>query len=491
MERLPFHLPEFVRTAWVSEDARAYWEPKIQAINHVWPLVERASVYERLRRGALQSVEPPQLPELQVECFAHNTPMTIVGVEGAHERYGNAAIPYQPGQPFVFRVYIGAWPKTFLAAWEAGDQREIGRTLGFPECCVQFFERYWQQDGWRDLTYPMLESQHENRVTNNVLLKALGVRPVFHLPCSFTCQASCEIGEQILALMVLLGHTQEEAWLRELLSMPMEWTSLHGVAIVVTPLFKVVYASDPLPMKATLQLRSDHYPVYGGRGNTFPFSRVQPLPVVNINRDLGLQRFNGFATREAMQRAHQFVVDALPPEVYGSVLDLGCGDGALLRAVHARHPYTELHGVEQRTDLLHGYDTGDLFTWEWHRDYRIVLLAAQRLTEVDRATAFGLLDRIAAHAETLVLYSYAAWPHELGDLVETCFSVVTGRRDAVLNCEVRLCESRVHASRRLARSRIEADDAANASPAAGATARGDSRNARGSGAGGRGAATTE
>jgi hypothetical protein len=477
MERLPFQIPEFVRTAWVSEQARTYWEPKIQAINQVWPLVERASVFEGLRPGALQSVQPPQLPVLQAECFAHNTLMTIVGIEGAHEAYGNAAVPYTPGQPCVLRVFIGPKPKTFLAAWQAGNQRVIGQALGFPECCVQFFERYWQHDGWRDLTYPMLESQHEHRITNNVLLKALGVRPVFHLPCSFTCQESRDIGEQILALMILLGHAQEEAWLRELLSMPMEWTSLHGVAIVVTPLFKIVYASDPLPTKATLRLQSDAYPVYGARGNTFPFETVTPVPVPLVKRFQ-----NGFTTREAMQRAHQFVIDALPPELYGSVLDLGCGDGTLLRAIQARHPYTELHGVEQRTDLLHGYDVGNLFAWEWHRDYRLVLLAAQRLIEVDRATAFGLLDHIARHAETLVLYSYAAWPHEVGDLVDVCFSVSTGRRDAVLNCEVRLCESRTHASRCTSSPCPAPDDDAPAD--------GHLRDARGTGAGRRGAPTT-
>jgi hypothetical protein len=481
MERLAFHLPEFVRTSWVSEAAREYWEPKIRAINQAWPLVERASVFERLRPGALQSIEPTQLPELQVECFAHNMPMTVVGIEGAHESYGNATTPYQPGRPFLFRVFIGPKPKTFLTAWQAGDQRAIGKTLGFPECCVQFFERYWQQDGWRDLTYPMLESKHENQVTNNVLLRMLGVRAVFHLPCSFTCEESRLMGEEMLALMAT-GYRSEAGWVRELLSMPMEWTSLHGVAIVVTPLFKLVYASDPLPTKATLRLPSDVYPMCGARGNTFPFETVTPMPLV-----MKKQYFNGFTSREAMQRAHQFVLDALPPELHGNVLDLGCGDGALLRAVRERHPYTELHGVEQRVDLLHGYDTGDLFTWDWHRDYRLVLLAAQRLVEVDRATAFGLLDRIAAHAETLVLYSYATWPHEVGDLVDTCFSVATGRRDAVLNCEVRLCESRTHASRRTAstRSRLEAD--AGADP----PADGNLRDARRVGAGRRGAPATE
>jgi hypothetical protein len=427
MERLAFHLPEFVRTAWVSEDARAYWEPKIHAINQVWPLVERASVYERLRKGALQSVEPPQLPELQAECFAHNVPMTVVGIEGAHERYGNAAVPYQPGQPFVFRVYIGAWPKTFLAAWQAGDQREIGRTLGFPECCVQFFERYWQQDGWRDLTYPMLESQHENRVTNNVLLKALGVRPVFHLPCSFTCQASCEIGEQILALMVLLGHTQEEAWLRALLSMPMEWTSLHGVAIVVTPLFKVVYASDPLPTKATLRLPSDAYPVYGARGNVFPFETATPVPVPLWKRP---RHLNGFAGPDAMERGHRFILDSLP-ELTGGVLDLGCGDGALLRAIQQKAPEATVHGVESQADLAAGDPrivVGDLFAWPWGGDYQCVLLAMQRLMEVNRTAAVELLAAIRRHSAMLLLYSYDG-PHPEIEPLLAPFSIISTHAD--------------------------------------------------------------
>jgi hypothetical protein len=476
MERLPFQIPEFVRTAWVSEVARAYWEPKIQAINQVWPIVERASVYERLRKGALQSVDPAQLPALQVECFEHNMPMTVVGIEGAHESYGNAVVPYQPGKSFLFRVYIGSWPKTFLAAWQTDDQRTIGQALGFPECCVQFFERYWQRDGWRDLTYPMLESQHENRITNNVLLKALGVRPVFHLPCSFTCQESCAIGEQVLALMILLGHSQEEAWVRELLSMPMEWTSLHGVAIVVTPLFKLVYASDPLPTKATLRLPSAAYPVHGGRGNTFPFETVTPVPVPLFVK----QHLNGFMTREGMQQGHRFVLDMLPPDLHGSVLDLGCGDGALLRAIRERHPYTELHGVEQRADLLHGYDTGDLFTWEWRREYRLVLLAVQRLSEAEPATVLRLLGLIADHTETLLLYSYDGWT-DVSDLIRQRFWVRKHTHDREANFAASVCQpigGLYDARDSSAATDTDATD-------------GDLRDTRGAGPGRRGAATTE
>lgn len=403
LERLPFQIPEFLRVAWVSETARAHWEPKIQAVSQAWPLVERATVERTLRPGALQSVAPEQLPELQQWSLRTGVPIAIVAMEGAPGSYGNATRPYQPGAPFTYRVYVGANPAEFLEAWQDQDNDAIGEALGFPRCCTAFFDRYWRREGWRDLTYPATQdSDAANLIRHtNVLLKPLGVRPVFHLPCSFVCQPTCELGEDILALMETL-YPQEAAWLQALVSMPMEWSSLHGVAMVVTPILKLVYASDPLPTKVTFHLVSSAYPEHGARGTQFPFSTVTPMRLIRP------RHLNGFSSLDAMARGHRFVLDALP-ELTGAVVDLGCGDGTLMRAIQHKCPEATVHGVEVQADF--GTDdprivVADLFAWPWGGHYQCVLLAMQRVLEVPRVAAVELLATIRQHATMLLLYSY-------------------------------------------------------------------------------------
>lgn len=436
-ERLPFHVPEFLRTVWVSEAARAYWEPKIQAVSLAWGQVERATVLHGLRPGTLQSIAPENLPEMQRWCAAKSLPMLIVNMEGTHGAYGNAVVPYQPGQPFTYRVYMGADPDAFFTARE--DNFAVGKALGFPPCCTQFFDTWWRERGWRDLTYPAMQGEDiQIHPHSHALLRHLGVRPVFHLPCSFACEFTRRLGYEIAALMRTLGFEREEGWAHTLLSMPMEWSSLHGVAMVVTPIFKLVYDSDPLPSKVTLRLRSTMYPQHGATSSTFPFTMTKPLPVVR-------RYLNGFTSVAAMQQAHQFLLTMLKPTLAGPVLDLGCGDGALLHAITQHCPEVTVCGVEQATvqavvkEIPIEYV--NLFDRSWDRQhYRLVLMAQQRLSEVESWQATELLQRIASHTEDFLLYSYAGWGLGIEDQLKSYFTVV--RRHTDHQFEALLCESR-------------------------------------------------
>jgi len=108
--RLDFTLPEFVRIAWASELAKEYWEPRIRDINACWPIVERASIMHDIRSGAIQSIIPEQIPDIQEWSARTGIGMAILALEGSHGSYGNASIPYNPGQPFTYRVYFGQYP---------------------------------------------------------------------------------------------------------------------------------------------------------------------------------------------------------------------------------------------------------------------------------------------------------------------------------------------------------------------------------------------
>ena len=464
--RLDFTVPDFLRKTWASEIAKEYWEPKIHSISDAWPYIERASVIHGMRPGTLQSVVPEDLPKLQTWAVQNQLGFSILGMEGAHQGYGNATQSYVPGQPFTYRVYIGDYPQAFKEAWDKGLNNIIGDTLGYPACCSEFFSKYWIQEGWRDLTLPAIEtSEMRNLIYNNVLLKHLGVRPVFHLPCSFSCRFSCQIGVDLYDLMRTINYGNEAEWLRELVSMPMEWSSLHGIAILTTPIFKMTYNTDPLAQKQTLRLLSEHYLEHGASGKQFPFVDSRPIKL--------LSSFNGFKTMEGMKDAHKFILQALPKELSGRVVDLGCGTGELLREIRKKYPDITCYGVDNQRAVINravkqaNFDDSffacDIYEYSWRLYYDLVLIANQRLFERPRTEASELLYQISTNTKYCLIYTYAGWNHGVDDLINDNFKVFTSTNDSVLNYEAILLESKPPELRGV-RYRENRPDLAEASP---------------------------
>ena len=423
IERLDFTIPDFLRTVWVSEIAREYWEPKIRSISASWHAIERLTLLHNMRPGVLQSITPEELPIVQNWALTKNIPMAIVGLDGVSESYGNASLPYVPGQRFTFRVYFGMEPERFLDAWQSQDDISIGRMLGFPPCCIASFQLHWKEEGWRDLTiHSFGQRDQRNEAYNNVLLRHIGIRGVFHLPCSVSCQESVKIGAQIIGIMMHTeGLTDSADWLQQLLVMPMEWTSLHGVAMVVTPILKTIYASDPIPVKATMRLDSELYPLHGASGNKFPFQNV-------VTSRLHL---NGFKSKSSMNEAHQFIVSILKNnKIKGKVLDLGCGDGTLLKAIQAAHPNTKLLGVDFDESVITTVVPGvipyksDIYDFHYWEEVDLVLLSSQRLLEVPEYKASALMEVISNFSKRLLLYNYGEW-EDVGRFIDPYFTVVT------------------------------------------------------------------
>ena len=438
LDRLNFQIPEFLRIIWASEQAREYWEPKIRSIASSWPAVERLTLIQGMRPGVLQNIRPEELPQVQNWALASNVPMVVIGLDGVTETYGNAAIQYEPGKEFTYRVYFGLEPERFLDAWKSGDDLSIGRMLGFPDCCIKSFILHWQKEGWRDLTiHSFGQPLQRNLMYNNVLLRHIGIRGVFHLPCSVNCEPSVQIGAQIIGIMMHTDGLMKSAdWLQQLLVMPMEWNSLHGVAQVITPIFKTIYASDALATKATMKLESEMYPKEGASGNDFPFMKVNQIKLLFKSTDY---TDNGFPSRASMERAHNFVLELIPP-ISGRILDLGCGNGRLLKEIKKKYP-VEIFGVDTKDLWFPGFFKGNIYDFEWEGQYDLVLMSVERLFETTSETALDLLQAIHAHSRYLLLSTYNGWKEpELKNL----FTVVASNVDRSTGYEARLLERKTN-----------------------------------------------
>lgn len=444
--RLNFELPEFFRIIWASPTAREVWEPRIQRIASAWIELERLAVVEGIKPGTLQSCSPDKLVDLSRWAAKHGLVCIPIHQQLTVDGYGNQTLAVQPGKPWEYRVFIG-WPLSvghFAGYWEKQDNKGIGRFLGFPPCCRDFFDRVWVKEGLKDTTLSMIGDSHNeiNRVAGpvecNILLRWLGVRLVSHLPCSFDCAYTKKLGQELALLGRRKGFEQEMGWIEDLLSWPIKWDSLHGVATITTPCFRLVVNSTALSSKVTIEREGTTYPAEGARGNEFPFRSTQRLMFVKSEDDY---TDNGFKTRKAMSDAHNIVLSAVRAafdneDLHDKVVDLGCGNGLLLEKIAEQYPSVRLCGVEQSggkhqraARRLIGHDPdlylGNLYDDHyWNPPYGVAILSANRLLEVDEQDARTLLQRLQDGTKKVILYTYDNIPVERVSLIFECFKFV-------------------------------------------------------------------
>ena len=472
MDRLPFRLHDFTRIMWVSDRARTVWQPRVTRIGQAWSQVERLTVVAGLRSCALQHASPAQLPALAADCARLGLSVLPLALEGQPGGpYATEAVPLRPDAPHTFRVAIGLTDALlpFKTAWDAGDQSETGRLLGYPACCGRFFQRVWVDERSVDTTWAMAggtcaeTAPRTIDVTGppeaNILLRWLGVRAVPHLPCSFACRDTVRLADGLLHVARESGFATEAEWIIEMLSWPVEWSALHGIAEVTTPVVKIATRTDASADKYVVRRKGQSYPAEGARGTTFPFQRAAlqgPLPmsgpasvapsardalarpvVVGRRREHWYATDNGFASAAAMAAAHRPILELAAEHLGGrsaAVLDLGCGNGALLEALCAGNstlvplgvdadPRKIAHARGLQPGLADGFFVGDIFEAEapWtHRQPDLVIVMPGRLLEVDADRAERLREWLHATGATLLVYAYDDWVTRYGDLEGLC-----------------------------------------------------------------------
>ena len=150
-------LPDFTRISWVSDRARAVWEPRVARIGTAWAEIEWRSVTSGIRRCALTSVSSEQLVQRSAEWAARGLSTMPVAMSGTSPGYASTSIAPRVGEPFEYRVAVGCLEDVaaLKRAIDAGDDATMGRLLGFPDCCIAFFRKTWVDEGCVDTTWAM------------------------------------------------------------------------------------------------------------------------------------------------------------------------------------------------------------------------------------------------------------------------------------------------------------------------------------------------
>lgn len=442
MRRLPFLLPDFTRRQWASPRAREVWEPRLNAIGRAWAEIERESVAAGIRSAHLCNVTPGELPAATGWAASRGLALLPMRILARAGEYSATTREPAPGEAWDYRaVYLlPELAAEWTDAWGRGDDPTMGGMLGYPECCSQFFQRVWVDDRRVDTTWAMcgdpdVEVAHFHHVDplNQILGRWAGYRAVPHLPCSWDCEPTREFGRALLNLGREIGHAQEMDWLEEALSWPHEWSALHGIAEVRSPILRISTRTDATPTTYTVRIHADSYPEAGARGTRFPFrtwreerrKMVQMSPPRGKKRPSGTPAANGFATAPAMDAAHAVLIQAAAPKVgeVSTIVDLGAGDGTLLARLGEALGAEQLRGVEidelraggavSGTEIVHA-DIRDVESWDAPAD--LVVLMPGRLEEMETVDRDVVAAALAARARMILAYAYGDWLDRAGGL---------------------------------------------------------------------------
>lgn len=286
MKRLDFILPDFVRVSWVSESAKSVWQPRFRSIGKAWAEIEWLSVVAGVRSCCLIEVSPEQFTSKAREWLKHGLTALPLEIQGK-SKYPYASTPIRPKlmEPFNFLTVVGTPEKilAFQRSFDSGDDSAVGQLLGFPDCCIKFFQKTWLEEKFIDTTWSMAlntQTDPENNETSreiksaleaNILWRWMGIRAVPHLPCSFDCQSTISFAKTLLTIGRDAGYNSEMEWLLEILDWPVEWSALHGIAEIKTPILKLSTRTDATAEKYTVMLKGKSFPEEGAQGLNFPY----------------------------------------------------------------------------------------------------------------------------------------------------------------------------------------------------------------------------
>jgi len=214
------------------------WPNKLCKMNELFRQVEYQMVKKNFRQAAIIQVDPNNLQFFLEKTNKDHlifTPLKKISISNN----GFSALAKTPelGKPFMWtgcltKNYQGG--QQFKEAYFKNDHKIIGKMLGYPSCCIDYFIRAFPIDPcpiWIDLN-----GKAKGFPECNGMLRYFGVLMTAHLSCSPTCEATKEIGKTWFKLMQEIDNNLADE-LYKLLASPITWNSYHGVVQIETPYF--------------------------------------------------------------------------------------------------------------------------------------------------------------------------------------------------------------------------------------------------------------
>lgn len=113
------------------------------------------------------------------------------------------------------------------------SHKEIGKLLGYPNCCIEKFLEYDNFDPIYEIT--KFSSQPFNPLLYQHL-RYWGLRTIPWFPCSYNCEESSRLSKSWVDLMESIDEISTNK-LIDILSQPCTWSNLYSQIIVKHPYF--------------------------------------------------------------------------------------------------------------------------------------------------------------------------------------------------------------------------------------------------------------
>jgi radical SAM protein with 4Fe4S-binding SPASM domain len=295
----------FRRCSWVSDAARALWQERVHRIEKSLATLAILGVADGLRPCAMIEARPEQSFALGQLAAAHDLAVAVL-----QRGQGRRLQPPQPGMPASAPLPEGVPALDVLVvgtARQVGDLHRLHRQglfdeleemLGYPSESRAFAHRVYDEMGLRDPIWPMAQAtpaapdgDRSDAIMlevpcaphSNFLLASIGLAPTPFQPTSFDCPHAALFFDGLMALGRDRGFAPEMDWLTEILSWPMQWSALHGIAETKTPVLKISSDTDATANKLTLTYLGTAEVALAAQGLGFPYlsARARPAKVVN------------------------------------------------------------------------------------------------------------------------------------------------------------------------------------------------------------------
>ncbi len=296
-DALDFVLPGFSRHVWTSGTARDEWKPRMDAIRAALQDITLESVSCGMRDCGVIRVQDGELDALASRCADRG--LAVAPVERAASPKSTASVTTRYalqtlmcGPPSgATAVVAGSLVsiESLVSAWDLGACAEVATLLGYPVCCCRSLV---ELIGERRLDATWSVAQNSNPSANdqsyisisagpetNLLWAPLGITPLPHVPCNFGCTASQHVGRTLVDLARAKGYEAEIGAMQQILSWPVQWSALHGIAETKTPILKMVARTDATAAKYTLDWQGANQPESAAPGLTFPHQPPRRLKI--------------------------------------------------------------------------------------------------------------------------------------------------------------------------------------------------------------------
>lgn len=243
----------FTKTNWKSGDARDTWRDLLQRAASAKRHAEWKSVLsgETDRKAAIIHVNNNNREKWLRRIGEYGLSYRDIRYSEPYDGFSHKFFPTDKSDPNRITYAVIAESDDVADKMEEaeldmdGHERHdmVGELLGFPECCRKQFNEIWLDKGLIDPMYEVscntdsacaVDGDHnhvrvgEPNPYTNVMYRYFGWSFITHIPCSWDCEKSTEIGRARGGIMADDGYQDAANAMYNFLDKPMTWTGLKG-----------------------------------------------------------------------------------------------------------------------------------------------------------------------------------------------------------------------------------------------------------------------